>query len=269
MLKNLHLVAWCTSGAVHMTVGAILASWAAVAIQTIETPPRKVSIVPEATARTDDDWWERPHGRFRVSDASNDQGHPEGAACEYPKQCRKELTQQRLLAELQAVSIARQPVEPPLPVEFGTPPEVEPETPAPATPQTRPRESIETPLAVIPAPNSALPRAVASKLRPEVVTRAAAPGDAVDRLPRKLDTNPAPAYPPDAFESGQQGLVLLRVRISQRGQVTTISVSKSSGVASLDRAALETVRTWRFEPARRGDKPVSIVVTVPIRFAIQ
>ena len=94
-------------------------------------------------------------------------------------------------------------------------------------------------------------------------------GAAVDQLPRKLKTNPAPPYPPDAFARRQQGLVLLEVHINQHGLVDDIAVSKSSGVASLDRAALETVRTWRFEPARRGGDPVPVVVSVPIRFVVR
>ncbi len=89
---------------------------------------------------------------------------------------------------------------------------------------------------------------------------------AVDQLPRKLLTNPAPPYPPDAYERRQQGLVLLKVQINEHGLVEAISVSESSGVASLDRAALQTVRTWRFEPARHGGVPVSSLVIVPIRF---
>jgi protein TonB len=64
-------------------------------------------------------------------------------------------------------------------------------------------------------------------------------------------------------------MVLLDVQINERGLVDDISVSKSSGVASLDRAALETVRGWRFEPARRGGLPTTVVVTVPIRFEIR
>jgi len=93
-------------------------------------------------------------------------------------------------------------------------------------------------------------------------------GAAVDELPRKLETNPAPPYPPDAYARRQQGRVLLEVRVDEHGLVGGISVSESSGVSSLDRAALETVRKWRFEPARRGGTPVASVVIVPIRFVV-
>ena len=93
-------------------------------------------------------------------------------------------------------------------------------------------------------------------------------GAAVDELPRKLETNPAPPYPPDAFARRQQGRVLLEVHVDEHGLVAGVSVSESSGVSSLDRAALETVRRWRFEPARRGGTPVASVVIVPIRFVL-
>ena len=94
-------------------------------------------------------------------------------------------------------------------------------------------------------------------------------GAGVDQLPRKLQANAAPAYPPDAFARRQQGRVLLEVHLSARGLVEDISIATSSGVATLDQAALDAVRRWRFEPARRDGVAVPIVVIVPIRFAIQ
>jgi protein TonB len=88
-------------------------------------------------------------------------------------------------------------------------------------------------------------------------------------LPKKLDGNPAPPYPADALARRQQGEVLLEVHVDAYGLVEEISIAKSSGSESLDRAALETVRSWLFRPAREGGKPIPMVVTVPVRFAIQ
>jgi protein TonB len=63
--------------------------------------------------------------------------------------------------------------------------------------------------------------------------------------------------------------VLLEILVGELGRVQTIRLSRSSGVASLDRAALETVRRWRFEPARRGGRAVAFTVSVPVRFVIR
>jgi len=123
------------------------------------------------------------------------------------------------------------------------------------------------------SPSTRPPRTMVARF-PEFSARikqpaSAAAASAVDVPPRKLPTNPPPPYPPDAVAQRQEGRVLLKVHIDQHGRVEKISVAQSSGVASLDRAALETVRTWRFEPARRGGQAVATVVIVPIRFSIE
>ncbi len=104
---------------------------------------------------------------------------------------------------------------------------------------------------------------------PLVAASASETGATVDALPTKLPNNPAPPYPPDAFQRRQEGRVLLEVRVDERGDVASIRVSRSSGIDSLDRSALETVQRWKFLPARRGGRAVPFTVTVPIRFAIR
>ncbi|MEO8165318.1 MAG: energy transducer TonB [Betaproteobacteria bacterium] len=94
-------------------------------------------------------------------------------------------------------------------------------------------------------------------------------GAMVDELPQKLHTNPAPPYPSDAYARRQEGRVLLEVRVDARGEVAEIRVSQSSGVPALDRAALETVKAWRFQPARQGGQAIAFTINVPIRFTIR
>lgn len=81
--------------------------------------------------------------------------------------------------------------------------------------------------------------------------------------------NPAPRYPVSARRRGQEGRVLLDLRIAADGKVAAVSIRKSSGVRSLDRAAVDTVRTWRFDPARENGAAVSSEVTIPILFKLQ
>jgi protein TonB len=172
-------------------------------------------------------------------------------------------------------------------------PSVEVETIAEAVPlaaQTAPKQHLaarrEEPLQAaashpIPSRSAAVSRPVVKALRaalappmpatpPSPQPSAASTGaTAVDQLPKKLPTNPAPVYPADAFASRQEGWVLLNVQVNERGLVDDVSVATSSGVPSLDEAAMRTVRNWRFEPARRGNTPVAAAVTVPIRFSIE
>lgn len=93
-------------------------------------------------------------------------------------------------------------------------------------------------------------------------------GATVDTFPRKLPANPAPPYPADAWRAQIQGRVVLKVRVETSGLVGSLAVHASSGWASLDDAALTTVRTWRFEPARRRGAAVAHEVLVPVRFTI-
>jgi protein TonB len=81
--------------------------------------------------------------------------------------------------------------------------------------------------------------------------------------------NPAPAYPALARRMHEQGKVLLRVFVTERGGAERVELRASSGSARLDQAALETVRHWRFVPARQGADPVSAWVVVPISFSLE
>ena len=94
-------------------------------------------------------------------------------------------------------------------------------------------------------------------------------GRQVDQLPRKLPRNPQPVYPVDAWRAGRAGRVVLLVRVDDRGHVQDARVHNSSGTRSLDNAALEAVRRWKFRPALSGNRPVEHQVLVPVRFRIE
>ena len=80
--------------------------------------------------------------------------------------------------------------------------------------------------------------------------------------------NPAPAYPPISRRNGEQGRVLLRVLVGPDGDARDVTIQTSSGFERLDHAAQETVRQWRFVPARLGRDAVAAWVIVPIAFAL-
>ncbi len=81
--------------------------------------------------------------------------------------------------------------------------------------------------------------------------------------------NPKPPYPMLARRRGEQGTVLLRVRVRTDGSVAEAEIKQSSGSTLLDDTALRTVRdSWRFTPARLDGVPVESWVEVPIRFVL-
>jgi protein TonB len=80
--------------------------------------------------------------------------------------------------------------------------------------------------------------------------------------------NPPPAYPRIARRNGEQGTVTLRVHVSMDGVPTQVELERSSGSNALDLAALETVKNWRFAPARRAGDPVAAWVIVPVVFRL-
>jgi protein TonB len=80
--------------------------------------------------------------------------------------------------------------------------------------------------------------------------------------------NPPPRYPVSARRNGEQGTVTLRVFVTKEGIPRTVSVQTTSGSPSLDEAALEAVKSWRFVPARQGTEPVDASVLVPIVFRL-
>jgi protein TonB len=81
--------------------------------------------------------------------------------------------------------------------------------------------------------------------------------------------NPAPPYPPMSRRLGEQGKVLLRVLVNTAGSADEVQVRDSSGSPRLDEAARETVKRWKFVPARRGEEPVPTWVLIPVSFKLE
>ncbi len=81
--------------------------------------------------------------------------------------------------------------------------------------------------------------------------------------------NPKPPYPLAARRRGHEGRALLSARVRSDGACAEVVLKASSGYASLDAAALDTVRKWRFIPARRAGAAVDSWVEVPIVFRLE
>ena len=81
--------------------------------------------------------------------------------------------------------------------------------------------------------------------------------------------NPKPPYPSFAFQNRQEGTVLLRVHVLPSGEVDEVQLARTSGFDALDDSALQTVKKWKFVPAKQDGKIVDQWVKVPIKFGLK
>jgi protein TonB len=149
---------------------------------------------------------------------------------------------------------------------------VPPPPTAKAKPVEKPPEIVEPALLEKKRPDLPKVEEVAEEIAQASVASAASRaqmGAEDDELPPALVSNPAPPYPPEARAAGQQGVVMLRVTVSAAGTVAKLSLYESSGIPTLDQAALTAVPLWRFQPGRRHGVPAEYDVRVPVRFSIR
>lgn len=102
------------------------------------------------------------------------------------------------------------------------------------------------------------------------IPSAASPRDAgagTREAPRFVNNRP-PAYPETARQRRWQGTVYLRIRLDAVGTVVGVEVARSSGYPVLDAEAVNAVRQWRAEPARRDGRPVASEELLPVRFEL-
>jgi periplasmic protein TonB len=86
-------------------------------------------------------------------------------------------------------------------------------------------------------------------------------------------TAPRPIYSPDPQYSDQarsvkfQGSVLLWMVVGADGLPKDIRIVRSVGLG-LDERALETVKTWRFDPGHKDGQPVATQINVEVSFRL-
>lgn len=150
------------------------------------------------------------------------------------------------------------------------PPKVEPPRAKPVKVIPKPVE--HPPAAVLP------PQAPAQMIAPEPPPPPPAEPVAVAPAPMAVTPpifnadyleNPAPTYPSLSRRIGEQGRVVLRVLVSPGGKADEVQIATSSGHARLDDMARETVKRWKFVPAKRGAEAVSAWVVIPISFRLE
>jgi protein TonB len=174
------------------------------------------------------------------------------------------------LRETTFESLPPTPPTPPTPAR----PQAAPTEPAPPAPAASPPVAPPPPAAAAEGPAAPEPPAADAPLaRAAPSPLSEAHGDPLATIAARADpaylNNPPPAYPRLSRRRGEEGEVILRVRVLQNGRADVVEIAESSSHPRLDEAAREAVRGWRFVPARRGESPVDSWLRVPIVFRLE
>lgn len=92
----------------------------------------------------------------------------------------------------------------------------------------------------------------------------ALPDDAVPPAPD--GANRIPPYPQEARAAGKTGTVVLKVVILADGRVADVQVMR--GEEPFVTVALQTVKTWKYEPARYQGHPITVYRIIQIPFKL-
>ncbi len=147
--------------------------------------------------------------------------------------------------------------------------------------QDQPKTDIIVPIAKVPtptvqtvvtaqeAPKPIAPTAPSAPPSPAPVPASNSGPLSVANINTNLLSGTPPTYPMLARRKREQGIVVLRLVISEVGRVTDVDVEKSSGFTALDEAAASAVRKWRWSPTMRDGKAVVITGLVKIPFILK
>lgn len=151
-------------------------------------------------------------------------------------------------------------------------------------PEPRPQPSLPQVAVVTPQPTLLAPElppidiASDAPVAPRAITLPAPapspPAQHEDRSqPRRVTAveyvrEPSPRYPPQSRRLREQGLVVLRVVIDERGVASSIEIETSSGHERLDDAARDAVLRAAFRPYVEDGAPRRALVLIPIEFAL-
>lgn len=157
--------------------------------------------------------------------------------------------------------------EPPVPVKLNKSRPPEPRLPEP--PQQLVAEAPAVSPTVALAPPSPPPTMITAPAPPAPTPKPVEPVSLASDLSVSCPVRPAPTYPALARRMGEEGEVVLRVELSEDGQIASVRVATSSGFRRLDEAALAAIKNWRCHAAEREGQPVRAVAIQPFKFSLE
>ena len=83
--------------------------------------------------------------------------------------------------------------------------------------------------------------------------------------PPKATHSPDPEYPKIPVDAEPRGVVVMLIGINTKGHVELVHVLRASNEAFQD-SAVNTVKTWKFSPAKKNGKRVPVKITVEMHF---
>ena len=92
-------------------------------------------------------------------------------------------------------------------------------------------------------------------------------GDPDIESPSPLSASVPIEYPLELWDQGIEGRCVLKVRVTDMGDVDSVIVLESSGHAAFDSAAIRGAKTLKFSPARRDGKRIVVWAHVPVHFS--
>lgn len=87
-----------------------------------------------------------------------------------------------------------------------------------------------------------------------------------DMKPPKATFSPDPKFPDLPEGAEERGTVVMLIGINVKGRVQEVRVLRSDE-AAFDKAAVETVKKWKFRSAMKDGHSVPVQVTVEMKFA--
>lgn len=85
-------------------------------------------------------------------------------------------------------------------------------------------------------------------------------------VPRVL-SRVAPSYTEEARTAKLEGTVVLFAEITSTGAVENVAVLHKLG-KGLDESAVRTIKQWKFAPALKDGRPVSVMITIEMNFSL-
>lgn len=92
---------------------------------------------------------------------------------------------------------------------------------------------------------------------------------------QEVDTPPAPLfkikphYPLIAKHQKTEGALLMQFTVNPKGETQDIQIMKADPPGIFNDSALGAIRQWRFNPGYKNGKPVSVRVSLPLKYHLE